>query len=135
MKNLLSTKYSAASFNTGMLVVRVFLGVILMSHGYSKLIKFGTLKNSFMNFLNMGSTLSLSLIIFAELFCGFLLVIGMLTRLAAIPVLIGMAVVFFVASNSDLFGSGEKGGMYMAVAFMILLCGPGRISVDGMLRK
>lgn len=135
MKSLLSTKYSNAAFNAGMLVMRVFLGLILMSHGYAKLVKFSSLKNHFMNFLHLGSTLSLSLIIFAELFCGFLILLGMFTRLAAIPIVIGMGVVFFIASNYDLFGVGERGAMYMAAAFMILLCGPGKISVDGMTGK
>lgn len=135
MKNLLSTKYSNAAFNAGMLIMRVMLGLILMSHGYAKLIKFGSLRHRFMNFLHLGSTLSLSLIIFAELFCGFLILLGMFTRLAAIPVVIGMGVVFFVASNYDIFGAGERGAMYMAVSVMILLCGPGKISVDAMTGK
>lgn len=135
MKSFFSTKYSNASFNIGMLVLRVFLGLILISHGYPKLVNFPTLKHKFMNFLSLGSTVSLTLIIFAELFCGFLLVIGMFTRLAAIPVIIGMGVVFFIASHANLFSEGERGGMYMAAAFLILLCGPGRISVDGMMGK
>lgn len=135
MKNLFSTKYSNASFNFGMLVMRVVLGAILISHGYPKLVHFATMKKTFMNFLGMGSTTSLILIIFAEIFCGFLLVIGMFTRLAAIPIVIGMGVVFFIASHANLFAEGERGGMYMAAAFFILLCGPGKISVDGMMGK
>jgi len=135
MKTLLSTKYSDAAFNTGMLILRIFLGLVLMSHGYAKLIKFTSLRHHFLNFFHMGSTLSLSLIIFAELFCGFLIVLGMFTRLASIPIVIGMGVVFFIASNSDLFGAGERGAIYMAAAFMILLCGPGRISMDAILGK
>lgn len=135
MKFFFSTKYSKAAFNIGMLLMRVVLGLVLMSHGYTKLVKFSTLKHSFMNFMHLGSTTSLVLIIFAELFCGFLLVIGLFTRLAAIPVTIGMGVVFFMASDSNLFGNGERGGVYMAAAFFILLCGPGKASVDGLMGK
>lgn len=135
MKSFFSTKYSNASFNIGMLVIRLFLGLILISHGYPKLVHFSTMRHKFMDFMNMGSTVSLALILFAELFCGFLILIGMFTRLAAIPVVIGMGVVFFVASNADLFGQGERGGMYMAAAFLLLLCGPGKASVDGMMGK
>lgn len=135
MRKFFGTKYSNAAFNFGMLVMRVVLGLILISHGYPKLVNFATLRHKFMNFLSLGSTTSLVLIIFAELFCGFLLVIGMFTRLAAIPIVIGMAVVFFVASHGNLFSEGERGGMYMATALFILLCGPGRISVDGMIGK
>lgn len=135
VKFLFSTKYSKSAFNAGIFIVRVVLGLILMNHGYEKLIRFSILKHSFLNFLHMGSTISLILIIVAELFCGFLLVIGLMTRLAAIPIMIGMGVVFFVASNSHLFAEGERGGMYMAVAFLILLCGPGKVSVDGLMGK
>ncbi len=135
MKSFFSTKYSNAAFNIAMLVLRFFLGLILISHGYPKLVHFSTMRHKFMDFMNMGSTLSLALILFAELFCGFLILIGMFTRLAAIPVVIGMGVVFFVASNADLFGEGERGGMYMATAFLLLLCGPGKASVDGMMGK
>jgi len=135
MKKLISTKYSAASFNVAMLILRVVLGLILVSHGYSKLVKFPGLKDKFMNFLQLGSTTSLVLIIFAEFFCGILIILGMFTRLAAIPIIIGMAVVFFVASNAHLFAEGERGGMYLAAAIALLLVGPGKVSVDGMMQK
>lgn len=135
MKKFLSTKYSTGAFNFGMLILRVILGLILISHGYEKLAKFPGLKDKFMNFIHLGSTTSLVLIIFAEFFCGILIVLGMLTRFAAIPVIIGMAVVFFVASNAHLFAEGERGGMYLATAILLLLVGPGKISVDGMMQK
>lgn len=135
MKSFFSTKYSNGAFNLGMLIIRVFLGLILISHGYPKLVGFSSMRHRFMNFMSLGSTTSLALITFAELFCGFLLLIGMFTRLAAIPVAIGMGVVFFVASHADLFGEGERGGMYFAVAILLLLCGPGKVSVDGMMGK
>lgn len=135
MKKFISTKYSAGAFNVGMLVMRVILGLILISHGYGKLVKFPGLKDKFFNFLQLGSTTSLVLIIFAEFFCGILIVLGMFTRFAAIPVIIGMAVVFFIASNAHLFGEGERGGMYLAAAILLLLVGPGKVSVDGMMQK
>lgn len=135
MKALYSTKYSNVSFNLGVFILRVILGAVLMNHGYQKLIAFSKIKHSFLNFLQMGSTTSLVLIIFAELFCGFLIMIGMFTRLAAIPITIGMAVVFFVASGSNLFAEGERGGMYLAAALLVLLCGPGKVSIDGMMGK
>ena len=36
MSKLLSTKYSAGAFNFGMFVLRVTLGLLLVSHGYAK---------------------------------------------------------------------------------------------------
>jgi putative oxidoreductase len=135
MSKFLSTKYSAGAFNFGMLVLRITTGLLLASHGYAKLLKFSTLRYKFMNFLHLGSTVSLSLIIFAELVCGILLILGLFTRFACIPIIIGMIVVVFVASNGEIFNTGEKGMIYLVATITILFCGPGKISVDGMIRK
>ena len=135
MNRFLSTKYSTGAFNFGMLVLRVVTGVLLMSHGYTKLVKFSTLRFKFMNFMNIGSTTSLSLIIFAEFFCGLLLILGLFTRFACIPIIIGMSVVVFIAANGHIFAQGERGAFYLAAAIAILFCGPGKISVDGMIGK
>jgi putative oxidoreductase len=135
MNRFLSTKYSAGAFNFSMLVLRVVLGLLLMSHGYSKLIQFGSLRYKFMNFMNLGSTTSLALIIFAEFFCGIFLILGLFTRFACIPIIIGMSVVVFMASHGDIFGSGERGAIYLAASIAILFVGPGKISVDGMIGK
>ena len=135
MNRFLSTKYSAGAFNFGMLVLRVVTGILLMSHGYAKLIQFSTLRFKFMNFMNLGSTTSLSLIIFAEFFCGLLLILGLFTRFACIPIIIGMSVVVFIASNAHIFAEGEKGAFFLAASITLLFCGPGKISVDGMIGK
>ena len=135
MNRFLSTKYSTGGFNFGMLVLRVVLGLLLASHGYMKLVKFGELKNKFGNFMHMGSTLSLSMITFAELVCGILLILGLFTRFAVMPIIIGMSVVVFMASHGHIFSSGERGTMYLAATITVLFCGPGRISVDGMIGK
>ncbi len=135
MNRFFSTKYSAGAFNFGMLVLRVVTGALLMSHGYSKLIQFSTLRFKFMNFLNIGSTASLSLIIFAEFFCGIFLILGLFTRFACIPIIIGMSVVVFIATHGHVFAEGEKGAFFLAAAITILFCGPGKISVDGLIGK
>lgn len=135
MSRLLSTKYSAGAFNLGMFILRVVLGLLVASHGYAKLIKFGTLKYKFMNFMHLGSTTSLSLVIFAELICSVFLILGLFTRIASVFIIITMIVVVFIASQGNIFAQGERGAIYLAAAIMILLCGPGRISVDGMIGK
>jgi len=135
MSKFFSTKYSSGAFNLGMFILRIATGLLLASHGYAKLIKFSTLKYKFMNFMHLGSTASLSLIIFAELICGILLILGLFTRLACIPIIIGMGVVVFIASHGQIFDAGERGMVYLAATLTILLNGPGRISVDGMMGK
>lgn len=135
MKRILSTKYSAGAFNFAMLVLRLGLGVLMLSHGYSKLIHFNGMKGSFINFLGLGPTLSLTLDIFAEFFCSIFLILGLFTRLAVIPILIAMSVALVKVHHGELFGAGERATIYLACSITILFCGPGRISVDGMIGK
>jgi len=135
MNKFLSTKYSAGAFNFGMFILRVVLGLLVASHGYAKLIKFSSLRYKFMNFMHLGSTTSLSLVIFAELFCSIFLILGLFTRLASVFTIITMFVVVFVASHGNIFDQGERGAIYLATSIMILLCGPGKISIDGMIGK
>ncbi len=56
-----------------------------------------------MNFMGIGSTASLALVVFAEFFCGLFIVIGLFTRLAAIPLIIASCVVVFKAHNMATF--------------------------------
>ena len=135
MKKLLSTKYSAGAFNTAMLLLRICFGVLIMHHGYQKMMNFNTLQSTFTSLPGLGSMPSLALSIFAEFFCGLFITIGLFTRLAAIPLIINMGVALFMAHNLDFFGKGEAASLYLAGFFVLLLVGPGRVSVDGMSGK
>ena len=68
MRKLLSTKYSAGAFNAAMLLLRLSLGILMMHTGYNKLVHFGEMQHKFMNFMGIGSTASLALVVFAEFF-------------------------------------------------------------------
>jgi putative oxidoreductase len=129
---LLSTKYSASAFNIAMLVLRVGLAAMMLPHGYDKLIHFGTYQKDFINLFGIGSGTSLGLDIFAELFCSIFLLIGLFTRLATIPLIIAMGVAVYKAHKLQIFGEGEHAAMYIVGFLVILLLGPGKISVDGM---
>jgi putative oxidoreductase len=135
MKKFLSTKYSKGGFNLAMLILRLGVGVLLASHGYDKLIHFHDMENKFMNFLSLGQTVSLSLVVFAEFFCAILLILGLFTRFAAIPIIVVMSVALFKVHDGQLFSEGEKATIYLAGALTILLCGPGRISIDGIIGR
>jgi putative oxidoreductase len=136
MSKLLSTNYTAVSFNIAMFILRVGGGVILFgAHGYDKLIKFQQYSGKFMNFLGLGSTTSFVLVVFAEFFCSLLIILGLFTRLAVIPIIIGMTVALFQAHNGDIFGKGELSALFLIIFTTILLVGPGKFSVDGMISK
>ena len=135
MKKLLSISYSQGAFNIAMLLLRVSFGVFMIPHGYDKLVKFAQMKKGFINFLGMGWGVSFALDIFAEFFFSIFLIFGLFTRLAVIPLIIAMCVVVAIAHNYQIFGDGEHGAMFLAGYLVILLLGPGKISVDGMINK
>lgn len=135
MKQLLSTKYSAGAFNTAMLLLRLVVGFLMINHGYGKLVHFSEYQNKFMNFLGMGQTISLALAVFAEFFCSLFLILGLFTRLSSIPLIITMGVALFKAHNADFFGEGEPASLFLGCYLMILILGPGKVSVDGMTGK
>jgi putative oxidoreductase len=135
MKKLLSTKYSAGAFSAAMLMLRLGLGTLMLMHGYEKLIHFGDMQHKFMNFMGIGSTMSLALVVFAEFFCSLFLILGLFTRLATIPLIIATCVMVFKAHNADVFGDGQTAALYLIGYIVLLLVGPGRVSVDSMTGK
>ncbi len=135
MKKLLSIKYSAAAFNIAMLILRVGAGILFASHGYTKLIHFQERSAKFMNFLGMGSTTSLVLVIFAEFFCSILVILGLFTRIALIPILITLLVIIIKAHPYEFFGKGELPTLFFLVFLTLFMVGPGKASIDGLINK
>jgi putative oxidoreductase len=135
MKKLLSTYYSANAFNAAMLLFRLGIGILMMNHGYNKLVHFGEYQKDFMNFLGMGSTFSLALTVFAEFFCSMFLILGLFTRPAALALVICMGVALFKAHHYEIFDKGEMAALYLIGYVLLLLLGPGKISVDSMTGK
>ena len=135
MKKIFSTSYSAGSFNIAMLLLRLGVGILMLNHGYDKLIHFGKYQGEFIDFMGMGQKISLSLCVFAEFFCSALLIIGLFTRLATIPLIINMCVIIFKVLGADVLGKGESAALYLVGFLVILMVGPGKASVDGMIGK
>ncbi len=135
MKKLISTGYNDFSFNLATFLIRAGMGLLMIPHGYDKLIHFAQYKKDFMNFLGMGSTISLALVVFAEFFCSVFLIMGLFTRIVAAILLIEMIVVVFKAHQGQVFGDGEHGMLYLTAYLSIILLGPGKASLDGILGK
>ena len=138
MKKLLSTNYSAGAFNFAMLLLRFGVGILMINHGYDKLVHFNNyaaMNGGFMKFMGLNSHISLALVVFAEFFCSLFLILGLLTRLSTIPLLIAMGFALFKANGGDIFKEGEMAALYLCAYFVILILGPGKISVDGLSGK
>ena len=136
MKKLFSVKYSAAAFNFSMFFLRVVFGLlIIIKHGYVKLRDFSTMQEHFYNFIGLGSKTSLALAIFAEVLCALFIVLGLFTRIATIPLIIMMLVAIFGASAGKPLLEAELAIVYLGAFVALLLCGPGKISIDAMINR
>jgi putative oxidoreductase len=138
-KFLFSNPTHSTPASLSLLIQRLIFGFfMLFGHGWGKLVNFTDRMDSFPDPLGVGSPLSLGLAVFAEVFCAFLVGIGLLTRAALIPLIITMAVAAFMVHGGDpLFGRGpskEMALLFMAAYVSIFVAGPGKFSVDHLLK-
>jgi len=119
-----------------LLVLRmVFGGSMLMAHGLGKFQNFSEKAAMFPDPIGLGSSLSMGMAVFAEMFCSILIILGALTRVAAIPLMITMGVAFFMIHGADEWNIRELSFLYLGAFTAIFCLGAGRISVDGILLK
>jgi putative oxidoreductase len=136
MKKLFSTSCSDNAFSFAMLVLRLGSGLLIMIHfGLDKLMHFAQRAQHFADPFHIGRTTSLALVLFAELFCGAFVVLGLFTRLACIPLVIAMGVALVWAEKGQFFGGGMNAGLFLTCFIALLFAGPGSISMDRFIGK
>lgn len=117
--------------DVGLLLLRVGLGAaMIVGHGYGKLTKIIKGDMSFMDPIGIGEAPTLILAALAELVFSFLLIIGLKTRIATIPLALTMAVAFFVVHAADSFVVKETALLYLVGFVSVALLGPGKYSID-----
>lgn len=129
------TSWSANASDWASLILRLTLGLLMLSHGIPKLMK---LLNGTMEFgdpIGIGVPASLTLTVFAEVVCSLLIVIGLWTRLALIPLIITMAVAVFIVHINDDLGTMESALMYLLCYVALFLLGSGTYSMDAVLKR
>jgi putative oxidoreductase len=136
MKKLMSTRYSGAAFNIATFALRLTFGMMMfLNHGLTKLDKYSDMQNTFFDPFHLGHKLSLSLVIFSEVGCALLLVLGLFSRLVAFILLFEMLVAIFFFHKGQPVANFEIAVLHAGAYFTLLLLGPGKISIDGMTGK
>lgn len=131
------TKEWAYGKDINALILRLVLGFSMFyAHGLGKWSAlFGSGEIQFPDPLGVGVTLSLSLAVFAEVICALLIVLGLFTRLALIPLIITMGVAAFIFHSGDPFGKIELPMIYFFGYIAIIFIGPGRFSLDHYIKR
>ncbi|HLW42234.1 MAG TPA: DoxX family protein [Flavobacterium sp.] len=128
--NLNTVKIKPELLNIALLILRLVMGTMMIAnHGWTKVVKYEVLKTEFFSFLGLGSQFSLILAILAEILCSILVIFGLFTRAALVPLIITMLVAVSI-NNWELFGKAEMGFLYLTGFLFLLLVGPGEKSID-----
>ena len=133
IKTLFAPGNDSALTSFGLLVLRLWLGLAMFfNHGLDKLANFADHAAKFPDPLGIGHAPSLALVTFAETAGAVLLALGLLTRFAALTLVIDLGVAFFMVHKSALSGqgSGELAFIYLAGYAALLFAGGGKFSVD-----
>ena len=133
LQSLFSTKCVSGAFASfGLLTLRIAISAMMLTHGLHKLTHFSTMSQQF-DPIGLGGALSLSLVIFAEVFCSIGIIFGLFTRLSVIPLIVAMCVAIFVTHAGQSFAAKELALLYLTSYIVIFITGPGRFSIDRLL--
>jgi putative oxidoreductase len=121
--------------SVGLLILRVGAGGLLFAgHGLDKLLSLGARAALFPDPLGVGPHVSMALATFAEGVCSLLVVLGVATRLSALPPLITMLVAAFVVHGGDPWMKKELALTYAVPFLALVFTGGGSLSLDSLLR-
>ncbi len=131
MKKTYSTILDLQKVDLGLLIFRIGISCLMLTHGIPKLIRFfGNEEIVFADPIGLGETTSFALTVFAEFLCSVLILIGLGTRLAAIPLMITMAVAALIVHMPDGFGRQELPLLYLTGYILLFFTGSGKYSLD-----
>ena len=114
----------------GLLILRVGVSGLMLTHGLPKLLNLLQGNFEFSDPIGLGSTISFILIVIAEAICPVLILVGIKTRIATIPPIIAMAVAAFMVHGADPIATKEKALLYLIGFLSIGLMGAGKLSLD-----
>src|SRR5690606_413029 len=104
---MLSTSFNQSFLHFWLLVLRISASGMMLTHGFPKFMKIIEGNMQFGDPFGIGAGASLVLAAFAEFICSILIILGLATRWAVIPLIITMATAAFLVHGSDPFGKQE----------------------------
>ncbi|NUM31649.1 MAG: DoxX family protein [Bacteroidetes bacterium] len=119
-----------------LLLLRVSLSLLLMTHGYPKLLKlFSGNEIEFYNFLNLGPKITILFPIIGEFVAPLFIILGYKTRLAACISALTMLCISFIFHFNDSLADKEH-SLIFAIGFIyIFITGAGKYSISQIFDK
>jgi putative oxidoreductase len=122
-----------------LLAGRFAVGLLFVSTGWGKVHNIDKLIGFFEKLGIPAPGFQAVLVAWTELLCGSALVLGLCTRLAAVPLMVTMVVAILTAKLSEIHGIFDLVGAdeftYLVVLLMLAILGPGRASIDQLIAK
>lgn len=136
MKKLFTVNTTSETGNLALLIGRVAIASLMLTHGLPKLMMFfspGPVQ--FLPFLGLSPAMSLGLAVFAEVLCSVFLLFGFVTRLSVIPLAITMLVAMSTVHQADPFAKKELAFLYLVSYIVLFFAGSGKYSLDYLLQR
>lgn len=136
MKKLFTTDFPEQYAHAFLLIFRITVGIFMLTHGFPKLLKL--LSGDEIQFLDpygLGLVTSFALATFAEFLCSILVILGLGTRLAVIPLMITMATAVIFAHAEDPFSTKEKPLLFFLIFALLFVFGSGHYSLDRVITR
>jgi putative oxidoreductase len=132
-----------------LLVLRLGVGLVFVSTGWDKVHNVEGVTKFFTTLGIPMPGLNAIVVGWSELLCGSALVLGVLTRLATVPLIVSMIVAILTAKKDDLAKTAADGGgikyvftlfvfdefTYLLMMVAIAILGPGRYALDAVLAR
>ena len=119
-----------------LLIARLTVGVLFVSTGWGKVHNLAKVTAFFAELHIPAPAFNATLASFTELICGALLVVGLASRLAALPLVVTMIVALLTAKLGEIHGLpdlfGEVEWTYIALLLVVVTAGPGKASLDAL---
>ena len=136
MKKLINVNDNSTATDVSLLLLRVSIATLMLVHGLPKMeMLFSGNPIQFPPVMGMSPTFSLALAVFAEVFCSVLVLTGLVTRLAVLPLAFTMFTAVFFIHTADPFQKKELALIYLLVYAVLFVSGAGRFSLDYLLQQ
>lgn len=127
---------SSLSPDTGRLILRLTVGLLMLFHGVAKILHPGSLDfiGGMLNGYGLPSFLAYAVYI-GEVVAPLMIIAGYQARIGGLLIVVNMAVAIFLAHSGDMFSLTEHGGLaielqlfYLLSALAVVFLGSGRLA-------